>query len=246
MPQVDQIPFVAPDKMLALQLGLHLVEGAPHDIGPLLRVEVQAVVQHLHIAHVSGGNLPDAVSGGDHQALAGPAVEIGKGLFQLEGEGKVVHGLEHEAQRLHLVAADGILGHVGDEEEQHLAVGLPDLPGGGHAVQMGHLDVQQYQVVDGTVALRQLQAVGKTADLQLLAGLTAVPAEIFLQLLGAGSIVLHNGDAKHAIPPLSLGVYTHIIILPETGETVNTAQQPEKRESGRESGKKKEKHGKSA
>lgn len=195
--------------MLALQLGLHLVEGAPHDIGPLLRVEVQAVVQHLHIAHVGGGDLPDAFGGGDHQALAGPAVEIGKGLFQLEGEGKVVHGLEHEAKRLHLVAADGILGHVGDEEEQHLAVGLPDLPGGGHAVQMGHLDVQQYQVVDGTVALRQLQAVGKTADLQLLAGLTAVPAEIFLQLLGAGSVVFYDGDAKHAIPPLSLGVYTH-------------------------------------
>lgn len=74
--------------MLALQLGLHLVESAPHDIGPVFRVEVQAVVQHLHIAHVSGGDLPDAVSGGDHQALAGPAVEIGKGFFSLRERAK--------------------------------------------------------------------------------------------------------------------------------------------------------------
>ena len=118
------------------------------------------------------------------------------GPLKPHAEGVIVDGLEHKIQRPHLVPADGILGHIGHEHQHHVLVAAAQLFCGFHAVQAGHLDIQQDNVKAGGLLGDDLAAVGKAFHLKLRAVLPAVTVDIFFQLLAAALVILNNGNAQ--------------------------------------------------
>ncbi|MDD6360146.1 MAG: hypothetical protein PUG08_09330 [Parafannyhessea umbonata] len=62
------------------------------------------------------------------------------------GEVAVAHGLDHEVQRVHLIALHGVLGEVGHEYERRRGIFLAKQLGGLHAVDAGQAYVHEDEV----------------------------------------------------------------------------------------------------
>ena len=195
MAQIDQIPVVTADEVVAGELLFGALHGAAEDELPQLGVVVEHPVLDLHIVDLLGVQPPDAVGQGQQDLAVLPLPGPPDGPGEPDGEGVVVHRLENEVQGTHGVAVDGVLGHVGHEHEHHVAVHAPQTPGGLHAVEPGHLDVQQDDVVLGRIVLQQVRAVGEEDDLEGLSGLPGVLLDVGVQLLPLLGLVLHDGDA---------------------------------------------------
>lgn len=158
-----------------------------------------------------------------------PRPQPGHRLLQLLRKGKVGHRLEHIIQRIHRIAPDGELGHVGDEDEQHVLVHLADAFGGGHAVHAAHLYIQQDDVINGTVVGDDLVPVIEQAQLKHPPELAFIAADIIGQLGLHLFVVLHNGNADHACAaPFLMGILVLLYtteaafvnaLLRQTGQT---------------------------
>ena len=135
----------------------------------------QVVTVGLHVGDPPRGELDGPVLGGDQDLAAAAALHgLDRGLH-LQGKAVVVQRLQQIGLRLDRIALDGVLGHVGDEDDRHRRVLLPDLPGGLDAVHAGHFNIHQKQVVFRLVVEDQLLAVVKDAGAEALAGF---PGEI--------------------------------------------------------------------
>ena len=126
-----------------------------------------------------------------------PAAQLLLHLPELLRKGKVGHRFEHIVQRTHRVPADGVLGHIRDEDDDDVLVQLPHPPGRLHPVQMLHLHVQKQDIVHRAVIIQQLHPVGKLRHSKLGAILPGVPLHIALQLRPHLCLVLHKSDAYH-------------------------------------------------
>ena len=202
MAQVDQIALVTAGKVVGGQLFLGLLQAAPHRPGIGSGVVVQQAVAGLQVQNIIGiqqlhtaahlqGNLP-----------ATAALDALERPLQLGAELVVADGLEHEVQGIHLVPADGVLGHVGDEHQHHIRIHLPDAFGGRHAAQGGHLDVQEDNVKAGAVGVHDLGPIGKSGHVQLAAAFPGILGNKSAKLLPHGVVVFHYGDFSHFVCPL--------------------------------------------
>ena len=120
-------------------------------------------------------------------------------LFEFQGEIVVAHRLDQKADRVHLIALQGVLYQAGDENNRYVFVVPAQLHGGVHAVFPGHLDVQEHHRVDGFVVLKKSLAITEPGDAELLAKLGGVPLYVCRQMLGGGIFVLHNGNVFHSV-----------------------------------------------
>ena len=202
MAQVDQIALVTAGKVVGGQLFLGLLQAAPHRPGIGSGVVVQQAVAGLQVQNIIGiqqlhtaahlqGNLP-----------ATAALDALERPLQLSAELVVADGLEHEVQGIHLVPADGVLGHVGDEHQHHIRIHLTDAFGGRHAAQGGHLDVQEDNVKAGAVGVHDLGPIGKSGHVQLAAAFPGILGNKSAKLLPHGVVVFHYGDFSHFVCPL--------------------------------------------
>ena len=162
----------------------------------------------FHIIDLRGVQPPQAALHRHSQIVPGAAAELFLGLLQLLRKGKIGHRLEHIVQRAHGVALDGVLGHVGDEEEHHVPVQLSDAPGRLHPVQMLHLHIQQDDVVHGAVCIQNLHPIGKFRHRKLGAVLAGIPLDVALQLFPDSRFVFHHGNADHSEPSFLLSSST--------------------------------------
>ena len=131
------------------------------------------------------------------QIMPCPLGQLVHSLLQLLRERKVRHRLEHVVQRTDGVPLDGILRHVRNKNQQHIAVQLADTAGSLHAVQMLHLYVKKNYVVDRAVVLKDFDAVGEHCHLKLGAILPRVALHIPRQLLPDGGLILYDCNAGH-------------------------------------------------
>ena len=188
--------------MVGGQLFLGLLQAAPHRPGIGSGVVVQQAVAGLQVQNIIGiqqlhtaahlqGNLP-----------ATAALDALERPLQLGAELVVADGLKHEVQGIHLVPADGVLGHVGDEHQHHIRIHLTDAFGGRHAAQGGHLDVQEDNVKAGAVGVHDLGPIGKSGHVQLAAAFPGILGNKSAKLLPHGVVVFHYGDFSHFVCPL--------------------------------------------
>ena len=66
--------------------------------------------------------------------------------LQLCAEQGVGDGLEEVIQGGYFIAVDGKLGQLGNEYDEYPVIPLPDPLCSGHAVHMGHVDIQKDQI----------------------------------------------------------------------------------------------------
>ena len=156
-----------------------------------LQVQNIIGIQQLHTAAHLQGNLP-----------ATAALDALERPLQLGAELVVADGLKHEVQGIHLVPADGVLGHVGDEHQHHIRIHLTDAFGGRHAAQGGHLDVQEDNVKAGAVGVHDLGPIGKSGHVQLASAFPGILGNKSAKLLPHGVVVFHYGDFSHFVCPL--------------------------------------------
>ncbi|SBV93948.1 hypothetical protein KL86CLO1_10447 [uncultured Eubacteriales bacterium] len=196
MVQINEIAGVAQGETVGLQQLPRVGQRVPGLNGSLLRVVKEPVPVNLQIVDIRDVELPRSALGAKHEPGALLAAGGGHRLLQLEGEGIVTHGLDHEVRRLYLVALNCVLGHVGDEDEDALAPQVPEPLGSLHAAQVRHLDVHQHDV---PVRPRgeEVEAVPEGSDLELFAILALEPLEVARQLLRHGGLVIHNGYFQH-------------------------------------------------
>ena len=130
--------------------------------------------------------------------MPGMAADFFHSLLQLLGKRKVGHRLEHIIQRPYRIPLDGILRHIGNEDQHHIRIQRPDAPGRLHPVQMLHLHIQEHDVVHRAVIFQNIHAIGKLRHRKLCAVLPGVPLHIAHQLLTHSGLVLHHCNADHA------------------------------------------------
>ena len=138
---------------------------------------------------------------------AAPPLDALQGAFQLGAELVVADRLEHEIQRVDLVPADGILGHVGDEDQHDLGVKLADALGRGHTAQAGHLNIQKDDVKAGAIRLHDLGAIRERGHIQLATALLRVLCDKPAQFFPHGGVILDYGDLCHGAVPFPLHIY---------------------------------------
>ena len=140
---------------------------------------------------------PQAALHRDHEIVAGAAGQIFLGLFQLLGKCKIRHRLQHIVQRPHRVAPDGILRHIGDEDQDDVCIHLPDALCRGHAVQMLHLHIQKNNVVDGAVIVQNVHPVRKDRYLKFCPVLPGIPPDVLLQYPLHLRVILYDCHPDH-------------------------------------------------
>ena len=170
MLQIDQVALAAAEEVVWPQGLLQLGQGALCLQVFVRQVVDEAVVHHLNIedpgyiqlAHPSLEDHGDIFTGAALHALQGPLHSL--------GEGKVAYRLENIVQRVHGIALHHILGGIGDENDDHFLVHLPDGFGGLHTVHIGHENIHQDNVVIGFVVIHDLGPVGKHGNVDLFPG----------------------------------------------------------------------------
>ena len=126
-----------------------------------------------------------------------PLFQPGNSLEQLLRKGEVGHRLQHIVQRSHRVAPDGILRHVGDEDQDHLCIHLPDALCRGHAVQMFHLHIQKNNIVDRAVVVQNVHPVRKERYFKFCPVLPGIPPDILLQYPLYLRVILYDRHPDH-------------------------------------------------
>lgn len=123
--------------------------------------------------------------------------QIGQGTAQMQGKGGVLQWLQDIIQCVDRIALDGVLGQIGNENDNDPGINAANLPGRLHSVEKGHFHVQKEQIILRLVLLHQIFPVVIAGNLKYLAGLPAEIMEELLQLRGVQRVVLCDDNAYH-------------------------------------------------
>ena len=157
---------------------------------------------HLNVEDVRGVQAHEAVLGLKVDQVAAARAHGLQHALELEGKDRVLDGLDHKVKGADLVAANGVLLHVGHKDDLGAHAATTQLVGGVHAVHLGHLYVQQDDVVGaGGSGIQELGAVRVLADGHALALLRAEAPDHLSQLRANVLLVVHDGNVKHRDPP---------------------------------------------
>ena len=135
-------------------------------------------------------------------------------LAETLGEGEIRNRFEHIVERVHTISSDGVLRHVGDEHDDHVAIDIAYVFGCGHAVHRFHFDIHEDDVVHaGPVVIHNIFSVGVYGDVEPFPHFSAVSPQIVLQFAGILRFVLDDGnvDAHNT----SIGFMNISAFLPE-------------------------------
>ena len=174
--QIDKVAAVAAGKGPLGQLFLKGFQGAcRHEIA-LFSIKMDAVSLAFQIIDEGRIQPPHPALHRQGQIMPCAAAQLFFGLAQLLRKRKIRHRLEHIVQRAHGVPADGVLGHIRDEDDDH---------------------VQKQDVVHRAVIIQQLHAVSELRHRELGAVLPGVPLHIALKLRPHLCLVLDQSNAYH-------------------------------------------------
>ena len=205
---------------IALQLGRELIQtpGALQHL-PVGHVEQQRPPDDLAVFQLVQPDAGDAVLTAQQKALllCFPAL-VDNGVHQLE-ECLLPDRLELVIVRPHGVGLHGKLGRGGEEDDLHIVVELPDLPGGADAALPRHDHVQQQHIgVQAVLHLRQqLQRTVEGRVLHIRTALGLIPLQQAGDLLQKHRLVVAERDLDHRaahLPSRDLFFYSSFIPAP--------------------------------
>ena len=119
------------------------------------------------------------------------------GAAELEREGGVAHRLHDEVDGAHLIAFDGVLGHVGHEDDLGGDACLAQHARRIHAIDLVHLDVEQDDVLGGAGG-EELLPVRIAGSDDLLAPLIGEALDHASKLAAHPSLIIDDRDPQHA------------------------------------------------
>ena len=102
----------------------------------------------FHVVQPGDIQLLDAAPGGDHDIMCLPLFDPADGPVQALAEREIADRLEYVVHRVHGVAPDGVLRHIGDENNDHLRIQLANFRGGNQfcAFPRGHRTPPQAKI----------------------------------------------------------------------------------------------------
>ena len=146
-----------------------------------------------------------------------PELELTLKYFQ--GKAVFVYRLQNKIRRVHLIAGNGVLGHVRDENQNNGGVHLSQRLGSFHAVHAGHVNIHQHDIKALHFTHDEIQAgrIGRYFKLNLL--LLGKFIQIPLDFLPLSGVVLHDRNTYHFVPStlcLLRSIHIAQIALPNT------------------------------
>ena len=162
----------------------------------------QLVALHLDVIDLPQQQPLGAGGQGHHHALGGGAPALGR-TVQLDAQRPILGRLDDVVQRIHLIALDRKLGHVGHKDQDDLPVDLPQAVGCLHAVDAWQLDVHEHDVIVGTVMFQKRRRIPEDRGLQRDIPLCRVAGKAFFQMFQLSGAVLHDRTAQHPVLPFT-------------------------------------------
>ena len=146
-------------------------------VGLVRGVVDEIVVLELDEDDVMDRDEPDARGRGNRDALVPVASHCAHRPVHAHGEVGVPAGLDHEVERVHLIARDRVLREVGHEDEGRHRIARAQLLGGLHAVDARKVDVHEDEV--RVVLLGdELDGASQTRDLEVDSVVRGVPVKM--------------------------------------------------------------------
>ena len=199
---VDQVALVAAQKALAPQAVLGVLQRAAAGHSSPLGVIGQFVALHLNVADLPQQQPLGAGRQHHHDAL-GCSAPARRGAVQLDAQRPILGRLDDVVQRIHLIALDRKLGHVGHKDQDDLPVDLPQAVGRLHAVDARQLNVHEHDVIVGTVMFQKRCRIPEGRGLQRDIPLCRVAGKAFFQMFQLSGAVLHDRTAQHPVLPFT-------------------------------------------
>lgn len=125
----------------------------------------EVVVSDLDVGDVGEGQRAEPVLSRNDDGAVRAAGHLAHGAVKVHGEPGKRGRLHQKAQRVHLVAAHGVLGQVGHEDDARGAALRAQQLGGLHAVDAGQLNVEQADVV-AAARVQELEGCGYHVDVK--------------------------------------------------------------------------------
>ena len=159
MAKIHQIALVAFVESILFQHSFHILEHASCGKIPVLCVEDQKVLNHLHILDM---RKQDTVRGStcfDGNALVFFLLRKPVYLVHFYGKRLIFHRLENIIKSLDLIAPDRIFRHICNKDQDNLFICFPNFFRSLHAVHLRHFHIQENHVIARTVLLQKLTSV---------------------------------------------------------------------------------------
>lgn len=128
--------------------------------------------------------------------------DLSQRLAQLGRELRLRDRLDEKIERIDLVAADGILRHVRDENDDGVFIHLAQFFRGGEAVEVRHIDVHQHEIVLAAVIADKCEPVCKFGNGEALACFPLKFFQIGTEHLGVFRIIFYDRDEDHSASSL--------------------------------------------
>ena len=165
----------------------------------LFRVVAKSVILHFHVEYLFRQQFDLPLPAADQDRSVLPECQNFANLIQLCGKRIILNRLQHIIQRTDRITFNGILRQCRDKNDQHIRISLPNLPGGVHAIQERHFNIQQDQVPYWAVAGNKLHSILKTRISDLYGMLCFIAFQICLQNSAVCVLILYNGNT-HETP----------------------------------------------
>lgn len=194
--QIYKAVVVAPHEPVGgAQLLLQFFKSAARLMTAPPRMINQVMADDLDVPYVFGGKIFQLALVVQTQFDLAVEIHVPEHVFELHGEVVVADGLDHEIGGVDLVALDGELRHVGDEDERHGIVHVAQLAGGLHAVDVGQHNVEQHDVEILVVDRQKIQPVVVPHELIGYIFLPAIALKVRAYDFLCLGFVLYDGDA---------------------------------------------------
>ncbi len=204
---VYEIAAVTAQKAAALQFLFRLGQRAA-SLYRFVHESVRDFMPHyLHVYEfVRGYAAKAAVYGNKHGFHFFCSCHVYR-LFEFERKVRIVHGLDYEVERVHLVTFLRVLRHFGDENYGHAIVLTAQCARRIQAAYARQIDIHKhYGKIGVLIRLQKFFRASVPCDFKFYLFILTVPVQIFGQHVGFTIVVFDQGNFHSTFPPLPLFV----------------------------------------
>ena len=170
----------------------------------------EIVILHFNITDFGKSELLDASFDGHGNILFSPPGHTADCPFDPLGESVVIHRLKHVIHRIDGIALHDVLRHIGDKNDYDFAVKLSNFFCSCHAVHETHGDIHQDQIVICLIGSKNLIAVRKDGNAELLPAFFFILVQITEKLLSVFYFIIYKSDVDHGNSSPLAAYYTKL------------------------------------
>ena len=150
----------------------------------------------FHIQDFTGLQPNHSACGMESDPLGAVPAQIPQRFLQFEGEVPIGYRLDQIVQRIHRVARQGILGHIGHEHQQHIRVPLAQQTGCLDTVDARHIHIHDDQVKLAGIPVQESLSIRIIGVGPFQPYLPGKPVQILLQHLRILRVVIHQSNSQ--------------------------------------------------